>query len=520
MRTSDRMNATGPDALPPEVLVPKGMQMQATDAEIRIRAKLGRDMAQPTIITSVIAWTLGMVAATEVVFLLHVEGDKTQMLDQLSWAGLGAIALFLMLPAVIDRVFLRVNAKGVSVGMRPVPLNGFPFYRHIPVRSIAAIYLAHRELSARFHVGTIRSFEVHALTKTGESVCLLKRLPEEAAKDLIAAIRRRLGPIPQKAIPLRNQRRPTMEQTREMTGIPPWFLYLEVVLIGMSLIALPSVRVRDWQKYQGTVVKLGRTFHDGRNCQVRYGAPGGAKLAWVDNRCPGGVKTGETLTVYFNPQKPDDDPQRVKAEWWFGVPLTLVGSLGMYFVFDHTKYHGGRRILYRDDFKFVSPYWKIGAKYGKAEKGVLTMNPAANERAYPFGGWAADPGAIELQLAGSSGAGAKAAAGILFGATMEARGMVFGIEPHSQMAFARRIGSDRNVDLMPPEYVREIRAGNAKWNALRVEIAGGRANFFVNGGRAGSVEYQSPIGGGMAGIYLDFDGGEGQWNFSHFAMTV
>jgi hypothetical protein len=518
MRTSDRMNTTGPDALPPEVLVPKGMQMQATDAEIRIRAKLGRDMAQPTIVTSVIAWALGVVVATEIVFLLDVGGDK--MLDRLYWAGLGAIGLFLMLPAVIDRVLLRVNARGVSVGMRPVPLNGFPFYRHIPTGSIAAVYLAHCEQWVRFRVGTIRSFEVHVLTKTGESVCLLKRLPEEAAKDLISAIRRRLGPIPQKAVPLRNRRRPTMEQTTEMTGIPPWFLYLEVVLIGVSLIALPFVRVRDWQKYEGTVVKLGRTFHDGRNCQVRYAAPGGAKLAWVDNRCPGGVKTGETLTVYFNPQRPDDDPQRVKAVWWFGVPLTLVGCLGMYFVFDHTKYRGGRRILYRDDFKFVSRYWKIGAKYGKAAKGVLTMNPAANGRTYPFAGWAADPGAIELQMASSPGAGAKAAAGILFGATTEARGIVFGIEPHSQMAFARRIGSDWNVDLMRPEYVREIRAGNGEWNALHVEFAGGRADFFVNGGRAGSVEYESPIGGGMAGIYLEFDGGETQWNFSHFAMMV
>lgn len=103
---------------------------------------------------------------------------------------------------------------------------------------------------------------------------------------------------------------------------------------------------------------------------------------------------------------------------------------------------------------------------------------------------------------------------------MEARGIVFGIEPHSQMAFARRIGPDWNVDLMRPEYVREIRTGSGEWNALHVEIAGGRANFFVNGARAGSVEYESPIGGGMAGIYLEFDGDETQWNFSDFAMMV
>src|SRR5580698_6874020 len=128
------------------------------------------------------------------------------------------------------------------------------------------------------------------------------------------------------------------------------------------------------------------------------------------------------------------------------------------------------------------------------------MNPAANGRTYPFAGWAANPGAIDLQLASSPGAGTKATAGILFGATMEASGIVFGIEPHSQMACAR-IGSDGNVDLMPPEYVREIRAGYGEWNGLHVEIAGGRANFFVNGGHGGIGEYESPIGGGMAGIF-------------------
>jgi hypothetical protein len=79
------------------------------------------------------------------------------------------------------------------------------------------------------------------------------------------------------------------------------------------------------------------------------------------------------------------------------------------------------------------------------------------------------------------------------------------VAPHSQTAYARRFTADTR--------------GNG-WNSLRVAIRGDRADLFVNGAPVGSVPYEAPLGGGMAGLQVDFGGTQKTWNYSDFLVLA
>lgn len=514
MRTIDRMNDPAFEALP-EVNLPKGMVMQTTPAELRIRAKLGSEMAEPTIMTTMIAWAIWQCTALLGMYLLHIDVGKWEPL--VYWGSLSTIGLFVLLPAWIDRVFVRADHRGLFVGMRPVPMNGYPFYRHIPAGTIAAIYVTHYELTRRFRAGSILTFELHALTRAGESVCLLKRLPETAARELVPAILNRVKTIPQVAVPLRGRKRSTTERATDMSGIPAWLLYLGILLIGVEQVVLPYVRVRNWEKVSATVIQRGHMHPGGLGCRVQYATARGSMQAWVDNLCSPSVRAGDVLTLYYPPQHPDL-PQRIKISWLLALPPILLVALAMYFVFDHPGRRNGRRILYRDRFKMRNQYWKVGLGDSSVSNGVLTVRASARKCEFPFAAWVSEPGAIEVQVSPGPSSGERAAAGILFGYTAERDGTVFAIMPASRTALARKIARDRTYDIMQAVPVPQIQSQSGAWNALRIEISEGRAQFFVNGAPAGSIEYHSPLGGGMVGLYAEFDGSLTSWNCSDFVV--
>jgi hypothetical protein len=110
-------------------------------------------IVSPTVMTWFIARVIGIV--------MLIAGGLSVGIKILAWydrtfgVSLACFVLVALVAQVFDRLRLRVDRDGISLGVRPLPVDGYPFSG----------------------MKLLRSFEVHALTTQGEAVCL-KRLKE------------------------------------------------------------------------------------------------------------------------------------------------------------------------------------------------------------------------------------------------------------------------------------------------------------------------------------------------------
>jgi hypothetical protein len=200
----------------------------------------------------------------------------------------------------------------------------------------------------------------------------------------------------------------------------------------------------------------------------------------------------------------------------FGVPALAVLLFGR----PRPKFRGGARILWEQAFPYVARYCRLDEKNAAFADGVLTLSGLSGVETLPYAALAFEPAAIEMRVGTGERSAKESGAGILFGATYAGIGYVFRIIPQAQAAVASRIGPDWSYNLTPLAYVREIDAQPGGWNTLRIEIAAGRAQFFVNGIRAGHADYEAPMGGGMVGLHADFGDGQTAWRFSGLAVLA
>ncbi len=500
-----------------EKRLPDTIEMQSTGSAIVIRPRTDHRGIVPTVMTWFIAWVLGVVML--IAGGLSMGSEVPAWYDRTFGLSLACLVIVALVAHVFDRLHLRVDRGGISLGVRPLPVDGYPFSRFIPTGSIAGIYVSHSEWWLRYSMMLLRSFEVHALTTDGEAVCLLKRLKEPVARDIAAEIRRRLGSPPQTHVPLRDGMRGASEMVTRVSGLPAWLLWCGFLVIGAELAFLPYYPVLGWQKTESKVIDDGYIFKNGRSCKVLYTTSGGPLRAEVANRCPNRIETGDSLTVYYDPARPGT-VRRVEGLWPIGLIFALPGGAGVFFCLHRPKLRNRERILFADKFKMVTPYWKMRKQNARAANGVLSLTGPPGSHAFPFTGLVFDPGAIELQVAAGNTASPHAAAGILFGYSTEGIGYVFSVAPQSQTAYARRFTAESASDLMPPVFVKEIDTRGNGWNSLRVEIADDRADLFVNGARVGSAPYEAPLGGGMAGLHADFGGTQMTWKYSDFAVLA
>lgn len=460
-------------------------------------------------------WVLSIMAV--IMGFTGFDRDVPRRFDAFFFGSLAVLCVAALAANFLNRAHLRVNGRGVTAGILPVPVNGFSYRRHIPVNAIAGIYVAQCDLWVRLRRHLFRSYEVHALTAKGEAVCLLQRIPEmSVATDLAVEIRRRLGALPQTVPPLRGQKRWTSEKSFQFAGfLPSWFFWLGMLLIGLEMVAFPILRVAGWERVWATVSRTGYLYHARRGCSVRFDTPAGPVSARVDNRCAPGVSAGDIVTVYYNPAQPTTARILTMPLWPVALLFGGCGVLALIFGRERAQFAGGRRILWQEKFSYLSRYWHLTEKQNsEAVKGTLTLFNFSGAQVLPYTELAFEPGEVEVRVGTGERAGPDEEAGVLYGASCEGIGYVFGIVPGQQTAFARRVGKDWIVNLMPVPYVREIVAQPGGWNTLKVAIDENRAHFFVNGARAGSVDYQHTMGGGMVGLYASFGGRPSVWRFS------
>ncbi|MGH9663777.1 MAG: hypothetical protein ACRD9L_05080 [Bryobacteraceae bacterium] len=494
---------------------PPGAAIHSAPAELRIKARLAYETVEPTLIGFTLVWAACVFAAV----IAFVAGDW-HIPD---WFGMAFAASLIVLGALfvaaifLNHVRLSVDRDGVTTGIRPVPVAGFPYWRRLRTLSIAGIYVAQRDLWLRMRPGLRRSFEVHALTTAGEPVCLAPRLPNaSAAEELAQTIRERLGAPLQTESRLRGRMRSASQPPFQFAGfLPSWLFWLLLLLIGLEVFAMPLVRIAGWHRVSATVVRAGAVYRGRRACVVQFQATGGSVSSSLQNGCARRTKPGVAVAIYYNPRRPAAARALLWPQWPAGLLFSALGCLGLAAARGRPKYFGTARILWDDGFQYLSRYWNLRPQNADAAKGVLTLSGLSGALALPHTQYAFEPAAVQVRIETGEPAGPNRGAGILFAAPRAGTGYVFGIVPQVQNAFALRQGSG---EMMLSFYVREIRPRQGDSNVLKVVLAGGRARFFVNGASAGGIGFDPPLGGGMVGLYADFGNSQTVWRFSELLV--
>lgn len=510
-----------PDTYPAGLQLPAGFTVHTTAAELRVKARLGYETVEPTMMSYLMAWVLLIMAV--LMGFAASDRDVPKWFGEFFFGGLAVLGLAALAANFLNRAHLRVDGRGVTAGIWPVPVSGFSYHRHLRAGAIAGIYVAQCDLWVRLRSGLFRSYEVHALTANGEAVCLMQRIPEmSAATNLAVEIRKRLAPPPQILPNLRGGKRYTSERSIEFAGfLPWWFFWLGMLLIGLEVVAFPILRLAGWERVPATVSQAGRLYHARRGCTVKFATAGGPVATRVENGCSAGVSAGDVVTVYYNPTNTATARILTMPLWPLALMFGGLGASGLIFGREHAQFAAGKRILWEEKFAYLSRYWHVKEKTNaEAAKGVLTLFGFRGAQVLPYTQLAFEPSAVEVKVGTGQRTGPDEEAGVLYAAGVDGIGYVFGIVPSTQTAFARRVGRDWSVNLMPATYVREIVPQPGGWNKLRVTIAGNRADFLVNGARAGSVDYQPTMGGGMVGLYADFGGGQTVWQFSGLVVLA
>jgi hypothetical protein len=508
------------DAAPPDtqaagLQLPEGFAVHSTPAELRVKARLGYETVEPTMMSYLMVWVLLIMAV--LMGFTGFDRDVPKWFGTFFFGSLVVFGLAALAANFLNRAHLRVNGHGVTAGIWPVPVNGFSYHRYVRTSAIAGIYVAQCDLWVRLRRGLFRTYEVHALTSSGEAVCLLQRIPEmSAATNLAVEIRKRLAPLPQIPPPLRGGKRYTSERSFEFAGfLPWWFFWLGMLLIGLEGVAFPILRLAGWERVPATVSRTGTLYHARRGCTVKFATAGGPVSTRVENGCSTGVSAGDVVAVYYNPTNPAAARILTMPLWPVALMFGGLGVSALIFGREREQFADGKRILWQEKFTYLSRYWHLKEKTNaEAAKGVLTLFGFRGAEVLPYTQLAVEPASVEVKVGTGQRIGPDEEAGVLYAAGVDGIGYVFGIVPSTQMAFARRVGRDWTVDLMPATYVREIVPQPGGWNTLKVAIAGNRAEFLVNGARAGSVDYQPTMGGGMVGLYADFGAGQTVWQFT------
>jgi hypothetical protein len=432
------------------------------------------------------------------------------------------LGLYFLAANLLNRTRVHATPSGIRVRTGPVPLPNFG-HRAIGNAEIADVYVTPFATTNRYSPTYFVSYEIHAFTKDGESVPLLRRIHDRDAADRLAAlIRATIGAVSGDRPAVRGGARSVSDNPSEFRGGTKTavFVFAGFAVVAMMPFIGPHLRTIRLEKATAVILRV----HDyiPFTCDVMFDTVDGKSIAEIEN-CPKSSQPNGNLTIYYDPKHPS---RAVVHEFWLW-PISLIfglfsfgGLLVLFLTRARQRYVDGNPILARDTFRFLDRYWGFDKGSAAADKGVLAVHPRDGLALYrPLHRSAFGFVSIDVRVRSRDGGTRDDGAGILFWARDQRSGYVFMAHPVNGTGEVWKI-EDNHLSVFSTAFnVPSIHREPGEWNILCVRLDKAGAALIVNGTEVGHVTIEAPLAGGMAGLYAGRPKGtQTFWEFSDFRV--
>jgi hypothetical protein len=434
-------------------------------------------------------------------------------------------AIYVGLATLMNRTRLTVSALGLEWGTRPFRIRGYPFRRGIRAEQVACVFVSLRPVSGRYTRTYNPTYDLNVLSVDGLVERMLSRIAKlDSARELAALVENQLRLSPSRVIPPLSTASRHVGDDFDMPNRKNLaFFYPLLITLGLLSFASPWLRTAWKTETVARVTEVGWVTRQGSKrsyqqqvCYVDFDTPQGLVSVHFEENCPRSAKTGDMLTLFYNPEHPKQTVVRSIPKSLFGLVFFLPGLIGsIYLLLSGTR---DPRIIEEDRFQFLNPYWDL-RRNATAGHGVLLLTAEPGETLAPFlCEKAFSTALIDLQVRPRTGLSRTQAAGIKFWADGLGQSYVFAVAPVPAWVEVWRVRNNKWKAIMPAIPYARTEEG---FIALRVVTQGTRADLFVNGVGITSLTGEPPPGGSMAGLCAIFPKDtNASWEFAEFRVTA